>query len=153
MLKSIAKKFNEWYTDQVFQQLYDGKPLEEIDIKLQLTTLKPLHAQWVVELFNHMTTDEGKEVILNGWKASGITEALKRGLNQLSSIDPYQDIDPLLTSFEGECNIAEFLQIPEEERQAMGFGNMVADTDDEDDDIFEPTRSFNDVFNSFSTEE
>ena len=61
--KYCKKKFNEWYTDQIFQQLDDGKSLEEIDVKLQLTTLKPLHALWLTELYNHMTAKEGKEVI------------------------------------------------------------------------------------------
>ena len=32
------KIFNEWYTDQVFQQLDDGKDLEGINVKLKLTT-------------------------------------------------------------------------------------------------------------------
>ena len=53
--KYCKKKFNEWYTDQIFQQLNEGKDLEEIDVKLQLTALKPLHAKWMTELYNHMT--------------------------------------------------------------------------------------------------
>ena len=39
------KKFSNWYTDQIFQELDDGQSLEEIHVKLQLTTLKPLHEQ------------------------------------------------------------------------------------------------------------
>ena len=77
--KYCKKKFNEWYTDQIFQQLDEGKDLEEIDVKLQLTTLKPLHAKWMTELYNHMTSGEGKQVVLNGWRAAGIRQAIDQG--------------------------------------------------------------------------
>ena len=53
------------------KQLVDGKSIEEIDFKLQLTTLKPLHADWLLKLYNEMTKFEGTEVILSGWKAAG----------------------------------------------------------------------------------
>ena len=39
------------------KQLDDGKLIEEIDVKLQLTTLKPLHADWLVELYNEMNDE------------------------------------------------------------------------------------------------
>ena len=29
--------------------------------------MKPLPAGWLIELFNIMTTDQGKNVIINGW--------------------------------------------------------------------------------------
>ena len=32
----IAKKFNNWYCDQITCELDDGKPLEEINVKLRL---------------------------------------------------------------------------------------------------------------------
>ena len=64
--KYCKKKFNEWYNDQIFQQLDEGKDLEEIDVKVQLTTLKLLHAKWMTELHNHMSSGEGKQVVLNG---------------------------------------------------------------------------------------
>ena len=37
----------------------------------------------------------------------------------------------------------------EEDRQVLGFINTVVDLDDDDDDIFEPERSFFGVFNTF----
>ena len=45
------KKFNHCYLEQIMRQL-DGKSIEEIDVKLQLTTLKSLHADWLVESYN-----------------------------------------------------------------------------------------------------
>ena len=44
----------------------DGKSVGEIDAKLQLTRLKALHAEWLEELYNQMTTKKGKDIIMSG---------------------------------------------------------------------------------------
>ena len=41
----MKKKFNEWYTKQVQQQLDEGKEVEQIEVKLTLTTVKPIHVK------------------------------------------------------------------------------------------------------------
>lgn len=41
------------------------KSIEEIDVKLQLTSLKALQADWVVELYNKMIKSEAKEVSID----------------------------------------------------------------------------------------
>ena len=41
----VKKKFNEWYTKQVQQQLDEGKEVEQIEVKLTLTTVKPIHVK------------------------------------------------------------------------------------------------------------
>ena len=58
--------------------------------------MKPIHAQWMVDLYNDMTKESGKNVIKNAWKAAGITEALESDIEGLESLDPFQDIDPML---------------------------------------------------------
>ena len=63
---------------------------------MQLTKLKPIHAGWLVEFYNHMTTTKGKDIIDGGWKASGIFDAIKLGSEKMPSIDPFRDIDPML---------------------------------------------------------
>ena len=77
--KFMARKFNDWYTGQVSAQLEKGVPIEEIDIKLQLSLLKPLHAGWMVDLYNHMTGDATKSIIDSGWTSSGIKDAVSLG--------------------------------------------------------------------------
>ena len=47
--KFCRKRTNHWYMEQITEQLHDGKQIEEIDGKLQLTRLKPLHAEWLVD--------------------------------------------------------------------------------------------------------
>ena len=45
----IVQISHEWYIEQIIKQLVDGKSITEIGIKLQLATLRPLHADWLVE--------------------------------------------------------------------------------------------------------
>ena len=44
-----------------------------------------------------MTIPEGEQVILSGWSAAAITDALKNGETCLEPLDPFADIDPLVT--------------------------------------------------------
>ena len=90
------RKFNELYAKEINRQLDAGTPLEEVDVKLRLYVMKPIHAHWMVELYNHMTTGDGKKNIISGWRAAGIQDAVKLGLNSLPSIDPFNDLDPML---------------------------------------------------------
>ena len=94
--KFTRGKFNSWYSSQIRNQLDAGKQLHDIDVPLRLSLLKPLHAEWLVECYNHMTTTAAQNVIYGGWKATGITAALRVGVNGLESLDPFQDIDPLI---------------------------------------------------------
>ena len=57
-----------------------------------------------------MTTPKGKDVIANGWKSSGITEALERGKNDFGDIDPFSDIEPLVDSTPHSTDVGQ--QIP-----------------------------------------
>ena len=66
-------------------------------IEFSLTTLKPLHVKWLVEYYNVTTSENGSSVIINGWKAAGIYNAIKAGSSGLQSINPFEDISPLAT--------------------------------------------------------
>ena len=90
------KKFNEWYTNQVRQQLDEGKEVAQIEFKLTRTTLKPIHAKWLVDLYNPMTTPEGEQVISSGWSAAGIISALKSTNNKVFTITSSQHPPRLL---------------------------------------------------------
>ena len=59
--------------------------------------LKPLHASWVVDLYNFLTTIKGKVVIENGWKKAGITEAIEGGYSKIQLLDLFEPIDPLMS--------------------------------------------------------
>ena len=96
--KSYLKRlFSEWCAQQIENQHSLGKKVEEIKIEFCLTTLKPLHAKWLVDYYNEITSENGSSVIINGWKATGIYNTIKAGSSGLQSINPTQDISPLVT--------------------------------------------------------
>ena len=91
----MKKRFTEWYSRCIIQELNSGKGVDNIDIQLKMSVLKPLHANWINDIYNYFTAPEGKEIIANGWKAAYITEALKKGKQGLDPLDPFASIDPL----------------------------------------------------------
>ena len=100
----MRAKFNSWYSSQLRRQLDEGKQLQDIDVPLRLSILKPFHAEWLVDCYNHTTTTAGRNIILSGWKSAGIMEILQAGTDGLESLDPFNDIDPLIEQ-EGERNL------------------------------------------------
>ena len=65
-------------------------------VKFCLTTSKTLHAQWVVDFYNGMTTVKRKYIIKSGSRAAGITDTIQLGSKYVLAVDPFHDIDPLL---------------------------------------------------------
>ena len=57
--------------------------------------MKPLHATWLIDLYNELTSPRAKDVIIAGWKKSGTWDALKLGSRGLPSIDPFKEIEPM----------------------------------------------------------
>ena len=60
----VAKKhtrtsFVKYYSDCVTKQLESGKSLDDIEVDLRLTVVKPLHAQWLVDMYNYFSTAPG----------------------------------------------------------------------------------------------
>ena len=85
----MRKQFIIYYSSSVKQQLDSGKQLEDIDVDFRLTVLKPLHAQWLVNMFNFFTSQNGAEIIIKGWKKASIVGVLD-GTIVLSSEDPFE---------------------------------------------------------------
>ena len=91
----LKAKFSTWFSKQVQKHLDKGIALEDIDVRFQLTTMKPLHATWLIDLYNELTSPRAKDVIIAGWKKSGTWDALKLGSRGLPSIDPFKEIEPM----------------------------------------------------------
>ena len=54
---------------------------------------------WIVEFYNHMSTPKGNEVIDSGWwKSADVFDAFELVLSKIPSIDPFQDIDAMLSN-------------------------------------------------------
>ena len=88
--KTIARReFIQYYSTAVQRQLQNGKNAEEVD--LRLSVIKPLHAQWLVNMFSYFTTSHGREIILKGWKKAGISGLLD-GTTVIPPEDPFEQI-------------------------------------------------------------
>ena len=82
----------------MIRALDEDKDIKDIKISLKLSIVKPLHAKWLIEMYNQMTSSEGRDVCLKDWKVAGISDAAEKDLDGLPNLDPFHDIDPLATS-------------------------------------------------------
>ena len=89
----MNQTFNEWFVTQLRNELESGKELENIMIKFLLSTMEPLHAGWLIDFYNQLTSSRRKEIILAGWRALGISAAVEDRLTGFL-IDPFNEIDP-----------------------------------------------------------
>ena len=146
----MKDKFTVWYSDKVQRQMDTGKVLELIDIDFKLSILKPLHAKWLLELFNRMTSEEGKNVNMKGWEVAGISGVVNKAIACLPSLDPFDDIDPLSSSpmvIENETS-------PLDKDHRNMYINESGDADDKDDeDWVDSDGNCFDLFNDPETGE
>ena len=92
----VMNEFSKCFAETLRKELDAGKSLDEISIKFKVTTMKSFHAKWAIDVFNQLSSFEEKKLILAGWNALGILNALESGLAGFSSsfIDLYYEIDP-----------------------------------------------------------
>ena len=43
-----------WYTEQVAKQLNEGKAPADVEVSLNLSEIKPLHAKWIYEMYEYL---------------------------------------------------------------------------------------------------
>ena len=93
------------------------------------------------------------KVILNGWKATRIDDAIRLGLGKLPAMDPYHHIDPLVN--ESNITVAKNLEAAHQfNKNQLDLFHTREDKDDDDDDedAWEPkiqTSSAFDIFQGF----
>ena len=67
----MRHKFQNWYSQQVVQQLENGID-EPVDLRLSI--LKPLNAGWLVEMYQYLK--DHPEFIIKGFQVAGIIDIL-----------------------------------------------------------------------------
>ena len=87
----MKRMFTKRFVTQISEALESGDAPEDIDITLNLPTLKPLQAKWIIELYD----ESGEKVILKGCEKSGTTDGMKMGSPGLPSLDQFDELDPL----------------------------------------------------------
>ena len=107
---------------------------------------KPLHANWIIQLYNELTPKKGKKVIHGDWVKSGIFDTVMLGSKHLRSLDPFEEIEPL----DSECTIidvphSESTSEYENQQQTPDSGESSSEWEISDDDI--TSRNAFDMFN------
>ena len=66
----MKDKFTTCYPEEVHKQINpgNGDANGEVNVDLRLTALKPLHASWLVDLYNHLSSDIGRFHLAKGWE-------------------------------------------------------------------------------------
>ena len=58
----MKRRFTKCYSQEIWKELESEKELNDIDIKLTLTIVKPLHASWLTNLYDYLTSQKGAEI-------------------------------------------------------------------------------------------
>ena len=92
MKKMEKRAFSEHFTTCITNELTKNpqKDVTTIEVDLKLSTLKPKHGKVMCEVYDYLKSEKGKKIILSGWKASGIENAVNESrAGNLPSLDPY----------------------------------------------------------------
>ena len=84
-----------------------------------------------------MTSSKGVELVKSGWMASGIQDAVSLGLEKLPSIDPFEELDPMITCSENLAQsnslwMATIACLTGEELAILGSRSEDDESDDDD---------------------
>ena len=85
-------QFTSWYLAQIQSQLDSGMVLDDVDVDLRFSVLKPIHATWIVSMYNHLSSSEGRQSIEKKWKKAGVTDVVSGSKKPLPE-DPFEDLD------------------------------------------------------------
>ena len=69
----------------------NGRNIDNIEVDLRLTAIKPLHAQWLVSMYNFFTSSKGAPIIGKEWKKAGV-KGLFNGTTTIPPADPFSRI-------------------------------------------------------------
>ena len=86
------KEFTSYFTENVARALQQNPEMDVADIQLDTrkTVMRPLHARSLCKVYRFFATPRGKMIIANGWRAAGITNAVKDARTTVSDLlDPF----------------------------------------------------------------
>ena len=150
--KGFPKKtIKEWYAKEIHRQLDAGIPFEEADVKLRRSVMKPIHAHWMIELYNHMTTRKGKKNIMSGWRAAGTHDAVcKVRIKKITN--NFSDLDPILDDSISDGQNLNVLCDMSEDKIAAGYSRIENENDIDSDDEWEMSRGAFDAIQEMQDE-
>ena len=80
IIKKIGKKeFGDYIVSIITNKMLidSSRDVTTIKIYLNLSTLKPLHLNTLIQVFNYFKTSDGESIIKSGFQATGITNAIE----------------------------------------------------------------------------
>ena len=72
------------------QQLEAGTQVEEVHVDMRMPVMKELSSRWFISAYNHIQSNS--DIVKNGFKKAGITEALEKGLPEADAELDLQDL-------------------------------------------------------------
>jgi hypothetical protein len=87
----LKNSFTNWYGDCVAEAIKEFDDDVESAVAalrpdLRLSTLKPIHARWLIDSISHLNTTPS--IVCRGWEEAGIFGALQSLINKQDTIDP-----------------------------------------------------------------
>ena len=89
-LKKIWKeRFTEYFCSSILKEMKNDSTCDVTTIKIGscLSTLTPCHAEVMKNTYNYFAFSRGKEIIKNGWKSSGMSDAIHETHTQANIIN------------------------------------------------------------------
>lgn len=86
----LRGKFSEWYAQEVSEQLQAGTNVREVHVDMRMSVVKELGSKWFISAYNHIRSNP--DIVKNGFKKAGITEALEKGLPEADSRQHIQEL-------------------------------------------------------------
>jgi hypothetical protein len=69
--ENLRNQFQEWYSEQIFQQLQEDSETPPQPVDLRMSIVKPLSAKWMINLYDYLKSNP--DIIKSGFRHSGIT--------------------------------------------------------------------------------
>ena len=92
-VKKMEKRgFSDYFTSTITETLQKEpqRDVTTIEVDLKLSTLKPIHAKLLMIIYKFLQGEKGRKIILNGWKAAGITEVVESARKRrVPTLDPF----------------------------------------------------------------
>ncbi len=66
----LRRQFQEWYSEQICQQIRKGMEKAVQPVDLRMSIVKPLGAKWMISLYDYMKSKP--DIIKNGFRQAGI---------------------------------------------------------------------------------
>ena len=120
--------------------------MDDIEVKLKLSVLKPLHPGWLIDAYDHLTSEAGRKIIANGWQSAGKTTAISKGVQGLPTLDLFNTIDPLVNHADESDN-----HLPNMNSEEIDFFiNLRGEEEDSSDDEWEMEDTGVEICNAFN---